>query len=288
MRRRIRPSHAIARRPRRWLPPAALALGLLLALAGPLAAHYVRLAPALVERGSLTVGLALGGAPFSYRQDGVLRGFEVAIAEATAAAHGLDLKLRVLPRGKLLDALRDRQVDAVATLALPADGPPDNHGATTLPYLVAGDHMMVLRGNPFRVEGPGDLGGRTVSVTSGSSAERFAHDISRRLVADGEAPMDIHSMPDQRFTHFPVSMGHAAAYFVQTVSAVAASRDPESRSRLVPGVFQPTREIGFALLPDNEILIHAIEHALAATVATGKYRALLEAHDLPEELSAFK
>ena len=267
---------------------AALALGLiaavLLTAVGPAGAHYVKLADALVHKGRLTVGLALAGAPFSYRRDGALQGFEVAIAEAAAAAHGLTLEIKRLPRGKLLEALATGRVDAIATLALPEEPA----GLGRLPYLLTGDHMMVLKGNPFRIGGPDDLAGRTVSVTSGSSAERYAHAISDAQVAAGRDPMNIHSLPDQRFTHFPVSMGHAAAFFLQTRSAVANSLDPQSRSRLVPGAFQPRREVGFALQPDNKQLFHALEHALAAMVATGKYQALLEAHALPADLSAFK
>ena len=251
---------------------------------GPASAHYVKLDQALVEKGSFVFGVALTGAPFASKRDGVVQGFEIEVAEAVAAAHGLTLKTRRLPRGRLLDALAAGEVDAVNSLAL-ADTPDQLH---SLPYLTVGDHMMVVRGNPFRIEGPADLEGRTVAVTSGTSAESFAQDLSADLEADGRRPMNIHSFPAQRFTHFPVSMGHAAAYFVPSVSAIGISRDPESRTHLVPGVFRAQREVGFALKPDNETLIHALEHALAAMVATGKYRALLESYDLPAELSPYR
>ena len=261
-----------------------LALLLLLVDARPGFAHYVKLAGELVEKGHLTIGLALAGAPFSYRRDGILQGFEIAVAEAVAAAHGLTLRIERLPRDGLVEALTAGRVDAIATLALP-DEP---SGLQRLPYLTTGDHIMILKGNPFRIDGPQDLAGRTVSVTSGSSAEDFAHAISEAHVSAGRDPMDIHSLPDQRFTHFPVSMGHAAAYFARTVSAVAISQDPESRTHLLPGAFQPQREAGYALRPDSKNLIHAVEHALAAMVATGKYQTLLETYALPAEISAFQ
>ncbi len=258
----------------------------LLALLSPglATAHYVKLDQALVEKGSFVFGVALTGAPFASKRDGVVQGFEIDVAEAVAAAHGLTLKTRPLPRGRLLEALAAGELDAVNSLAL-ADTPDQLH---TLPYLVVGDHMMVVRGNPFRIEEPADLEGRTVAVTSGSSAESFAQDLSKNLEANGRRPMNIHSFPAQRFTHFPVSMGHAAAYFVPSVSAIGISRDPESRTHLVPGVFRAQREVGFAVEPDNQTLIHALEHALAAMVATGKYRSLLERYELPAELSPYR
>ena len=83
-------------------------------------------------------------------------------------------------------------------------------------------------------------------------------------------------------------MGHAQGYFIQTVSAVAVDADPDSRNRMVEGVFQPVREVGFAIRVDNDKLHHAVEHAVAAMVATGKYRRLRESYELPVELSPYR
>ena len=262
-----------------------LALVLLALVAAPAAsAHYVDLNQALHSRDTLTVGIALTGQPFAYKRDGALRGFEVEMARAVAEAHGLALELVRLPRARLAGALAAGEVDTVNTLALEADP----EAARTVPYLVVGDHLMVLRGNPFRIREAGDLAGRVTSVTSGSSAERFAHDLNREFVEAGREPMHVHSFPDDRWTHFPVSMGHAHGYFTRTVSAVAAHADPDSRNRLLEGVFRPVREVGFAVPAGNDKLHHAVEHAVAAMVATGKYRRLREAHGLPADLSPYR
>ena len=262
-----------------------LALVLLALVAAPAAsAHYVDLNEALHSENTLTVGIALTGQPFAHKRDGVLRGFEVDMAKAVAEAHGLALELVRLPRGKLEAALAAGEVDVANTLAMEAE-PAD---IETVPYLVVGDHLMVLRGNPFRIREVDDLSGRVTSVTSGSSAERFAHDLNREFEEAGRAPMHVHSFPEDRWTHFPVSMGHAQGYFIETVSAVAVDADPDSRNRLVEGVFRPVREVGFAIRADNDKLHHAVEHAVAAMVATGKYRRLREAYGLPVELSPYR
>ena len=262
-----------------------LALVLIALVAAPAAsAHYVNLNQALHNENTLTVGIALTGQPFAYKRDGVLRGFEVEMARAVAEAHGLALELVRLPRAKLAAALAAGEVDTANTLAMqeePAD-------IKTVPYLVVGDHLMVLRGNPFRIHEASDLSGRVTSVTSGSSAERFAHALNREFEEAGRAPMHVHSFPEDRWTHFPVSMGHAQGYFIQTVSAVAVDADPDSRNRMVEGVFQPVREVGFAIRVDNDKLHHAVEHAVAAMVATGKYRRLRESYELPVELSPYR
>ena len=257
---------------------------LALVVVAPASAHYVDLNQALHSKNTLTVGIALTGQPFAAKRDGELTGFEIDMARAVADAHGLALELVRLPRAKLAAALAAGEVDVANTLAMEA-GTPD---IKMVPYLVVGDHLMVLRGNPFRIREAEDMSGRVASVTSGSSAERFAHDLNRAFEEQGRAPMHVHSFPDDRWTHFPVSMGHAQGYFTRTVSAVAANADPDSRNRLVEGIFRPVREVGFAVRADNDKLHHAVEHAVAAMVATGKYRRLREAHGLPVDLSPYR
>ncbi len=83
-----------------------LALFLLALVAAPAvaSAHYVDLNQALHSRNTLTVGIALTGQPFAYKRDGVVRGFEVEMAQAVAEAHGLALEVVRLPRSNLAAA----------------------------------------------------------------------------------------------------------------------------------------------------------------------------------------
>lgn len=251
----------------------------------PASAHYIDLRGKLVEDGTLTFGVALVGRPFAYRQDGVLRGFDIDWAAAVAHSRGLVLRVVQLPRKRLGAALETGEVDLVNSFAF-ADGPPP--GVSNVPYLLVGDHMMVLKGNPFRIREVTDLAGHTVSTTAGTTAEAFAREINDRLTAEGRRPMYIHSFPDQRHTHFPVSMGHAAAYFVQTASALAPSLDPDSRVRVLEGGFRALREAGFAILAEREHLRDAVEHAIAAKVANGTYDELRRKHGIPDDLSPFR
>ncbi len=267
---------------------ARLSLLLALLMTAPLAAaqaHYISLRGKLVHEGVLSVGIALTGRPFAYRQDGELRGFEIDWAAQIAHSRGLELRPVQLPRTRLIEALRGREVDLVNTSLLEGEPPA---GIATLPYLVLGDHIMVLKGNPFRIRGPADLAGHIVSTTAGTSGEAFAREINERLIAENRAPMYIHSFPHQRDTHVPVSMGHGAAYFTGTRSAVLPTLDPASRVKLLPGAFKPRREAGFAVLGDNPELREAVERAMAAKVANGAYDRLRVRHGLPDDVSPFR
>ncbi len=273
---------------RRWVPRTSRRVATLLCawlgvVSWPSVAHYVSL-DSLVRPGALTFGVALTGKPFAYRAGGELRGFEIDVARAVAAAHGLELVLVRFSRDSLATALVDGAVDTINTLATPATG----HRVAVVPYLVTGDHAMVLRGNPYRIRNIEDLSGRIVAATAGSSGERFAREIDARLVDAGLEPMVIHSFLETRHTPFPVSMGHASAFFAGTVRAVGLSQDQHSRTRLVEGLFRPQREAGFGVRVGNDDVRHALEHALAAMVATGKYDALRERFELTADLSPFR
>lgn len=254
-------------------------------LVRPARGHYVDLRGKLVEDGKLTFGVALTGRPFAYRLDGRLRGFEIDVAAAVAHSRGLEPNVIRVPRRRLAEALAAGEVDVINTFALERKAP---EGIVTVPYMLVGDHMMVLKGNPFRLRRVEDLAGRTVAAAAGTSAEDFAREINRRLVADGRAAMDIHSFPNPRDTHFPVSMGHAAAYFVKTASALVPTLDPESRVRVFDGVFRPRRAVGFGVRTGDRDLRDAVEHAVAAKLASGAYDALRAAHGIPDDLSPFR
>lgn len=263
----------------------AAVLALLLVPLDELQGHYVNLRGKLVAEETLTFGVALSGRPFAYRRDGELRGFEIDWAREVGHSRGLALRVVRLPRDRLITALRAGEVDLVNSLMIEGTVPDD---IATLPYLVIGDHMMVLKANPFRIRSTADLSGRIVSTTAGSSGEAYAREIDAGFISEGREPMTIHAFPNHRDTHFPVSMGHAAAYFTSTRSAVVPSLDPESRVRLIEGTFKPRREVGFAMRAGERDLYDAIEHAVAAKVANGAYDRLRAKHGLPDELSPFR
>lgn len=270
---------------RLWWCAAGMVALIVAGVAGPAAAHYVELGNETVTPDVLTMGVAMDGRPFAYRQDGAAAGFQVALARAIAESAGIGFRTVVLPRDGRTDALRPGKLDLVNS-GLPGSAPLAT-GVALIPTLAVGDHMMVLRGNPYGMRAVDDLAGMTAAVTEGSSAEAFAHAIDAGFRAAGRRPMHIHSFPSLRWTVFPVAMGHAQAYFVETRSAVTASQDPDGRVRLVEGAFRPSGEIGFLVESDRAALLDALRHGVARMVATGRYAKLLAEHGLPPELSAY-
>ena len=248
------------------------------------AAHSVSLEGALLSPGKLVAGIGLAGKPFAFRRDGALVGFEVELVRALARAMGLELELVAVPRRKLAAALAAGEVDTVTTFAMGNEV----HVDGLIPYLVTGDHGVMLKSNPFGVHGADDLSGLIVSVTMGSGAEAFAHELSGRLEAEGKTPLHIHALPNLRYTAYPVNMGHAAAYFVPTLTAIGVVQDGAARAALVEGAFKARGQVGLAVAEGNAALNDALGDAIAGLVASGVYDRLRAEHDLPDELSPFR
>ena len=74
----------------------------------------------------------------------------------------------------------------------------------------------------------------------------------------------------------------------KSVSAGLPSLDPESRVRLVEGVFRPLGEVGYGLRRGQQDLRDAVLHAIAAQVAAGTYERLRREYGLPLDLSPFR
>jgi polar amino acid transport system substrate-binding protein len=248
-------------------------------------AHYLPYKEAVVQTGKLTIGVASTGKPFAYRSETGVVGLDVDIAAEMARTMNLELEIVPLPRARLGAALEAGQVDAVN------NGGSENvigAGAEIIPYLRTGDHLVVLTSNPFRIHTVEDLAGQVASATSGTPGELFAREINARLAVAGRPPMEVHSFLQDRFTKFPVMMGHAAAFFAPTETAVGLMLDPDSKVKLVEGLFRPSGTRAFAVKKGNDIMRDSLDHALARLASSGRYERLMDAYRLPRELSIFE
>jgi polar amino acid transport system substrate-binding protein len=114
----------------------ALVLGLFLIALGP---------DLLAATPPTTIAFALNidNPPLAFKEAGVVKGLEVDLARALAAALELELSLQALPEPRLIDALRGGRVD-VALSALPSDELAALGLATSGPVLNSGQ-MAIIR-----------------------------------------------------------------------------------------------------------------------------------------------
>ena len=134
----------------------------------------------LAEQGSITVGTKFDQPGFGLlNPDGVPEGFDVEIAKIVAAELGIaaeDIEWVETVSANREDFIQQDRVDmVVATYTI-------NDKRKELvdfagPYYVAGQDIMVAKGNPEGIEGPEDLAGKNVCSVEGSTpAEKIRTD----------------------------------------------------------------------------------------------------------------
>lgn len=167
----------------RWLLVAGMALAILLAatLLFFLAPETIRLLRrdstwrAMQSTGVWRVGMDPSFPPFEMLDSaGRPAGFDVALAEALAAALGVNVELIPIGFDSLLDALQTGKIDSIIS-ALPFDERMTRDVAYSAPYFEAG---IFLATRPATgVQGTESLANRTVGVEWGSMGEM----VGRRL-----------------------------------------------------------------------------------------------------------
>lgn len=166
---------------------------------------------AMQERGTWRVGMDPSFPPFEMLDEtGKPVGYDVDLAQAMAAAWGLDAEIVAMGYDSLPDALWAAKIDAIVS-AYPYDERATRDMAFSAPYFDAGLRFAVLAGSP--VTSTENLDGLRLAVEWGSLGDM----IGRRLQREGRD-------------------GELAAYETPEEAVQALVNDPEIDGLLVDNV----------------------------------------------------
>lgn len=125
----------------------------------------------ILDRGEITVGIALGGEPIGFRNArNEPAGYDVDVAHLLARRLGVDLKIVEVTGANRIPMLKSRQIDVIIaniTATLERAKAID----FTMPYLRAGVKILVQRGSG--IQSLEDLDGRRVVVGRGGTGEQL-------------------------------------------------------------------------------------------------------------------
>ncbi|RMG96519.1 MAG: GAF domain-containing protein [Candidatus Dadabacteria bacterium] len=193
--------------------------------------------------------------PYSFREDGRLKGFAVDVAQRVAERLGIEWD--VSPLGvwaDLFEAARRREVDVVATMVRRPER--EAWFRFTRPYVFKSQVVVVREGGP-RVERRADLAGKTVALVRG-------YQISGRITEEFPTvrPVWADTMRDALYA---VATGRADAA-VGFVGAVAYLRNRYllTNLRLGPVYDRDSSLERFAVRADWPLLASALDKALAS------------------------
>ncbi|WP_220740694.1 transporter substrate-binding domain-containing protein [Leuconostoc miyukkimchii] len=138
----------------------------------------------LVKNGTLTIGLEGTYAPFSYRQDGKLKGFEVDLAKKVAEKSGLKAKFIPTTWDGLIAGVGANKFDVVFNdVAITPERQAKYLFAT--PYLYSREVLVVRKDNK-ELKNYKDVKGHTLAEGVGSNNETIAKKFGAKTIASSE------------------------------------------------------------------------------------------------------
>ena len=225
-----------------------------------------------VEQGRLTVGSDIPFPPFEFREGGELTGFDVELIEEMASR--LDLGVRWVDTAfdTIFTQLAAGRYDAVAS-ATTITEERQRQVNFTEPYYTAQQALIVNREETPDVETTDDLqSGQQVAVQTGTTGEEWARE---NLSED----VEIRSFPEAPDTYTALEAGNVGAVIFDEPSALT---EAQKRPRLeVAQTIDTGERYGFAVDPQNEELLDALNRVLAEIKEDGTYQRIYDSYELP-------
>jgi polar amino acid transport system substrate-binding protein len=224
--------------------------------------------------GQLTVGSDIPFPPFEYRDaDGELTGFDVDLIEEIAERLGLETNWIETDFDTIFTQLAAGRFDVVASATTITEERAEMVNFTD-PYYLAQQALVVNVQETPDLQAVEDLGpGDVVAVQSGTTGEAWA----RENVPEG---VDVRSFPNAPDTYIALEAGNVTAVIFDEPSAVSEAADRDELEMVT--VLDTGEQYGFAVNPENEELLDAMNRVLQELIADGTYAEIYGRYeDLP-------
>lgn len=239
------------------------------------------LAPeALVEKGTLTYGVAATFAPFEYRDGDKLAGFDIDLIQALGKKLKLQPKAMNMEFKGLIPALQGSRVDLINSAMY--INPARSEQVDFVPYLKIGNQVIVTKGNPAKITGrDNSLCGKSIAVTLGGIQETQARADNDRCTKAGLAPVKVLTLPTAQDSALTLRQGRADAYYDSTPGAVKLMNELGDVFEAVGPEFESNTLIGLAVRKGDGVTKAALEAALQEIVTDGTYAELIAKWKFP-------
>jgi polar amino acid transport system substrate-binding protein len=220
------------------------------------------------QNGVLTIGSDIPFPPFEFREGGELTGYDVELVEEIASRIGLETNWVVTPFDTIFTQLAAGRFDVVASATTITEERKQQVNFTT-PYYRAQQALAVNREQTPDIRSVDDLGeGHSVAVQGGTTGEEWAQE---NLAPQG---VEVRSFPDAPDTYTALEAGNVTGVIFDEPSAVDEAKRRSSLE--VVQVIETGEDYGFAVDPQNEELLDAVNAALQAMLDDGTYEQIYE------------
>ena len=221
-----------------------------------------------LEDGVLTVGSDIPFPPFEFREGGELTGFDIELVEEIAGRLNLTTDFRDTAFDTIFTQLAAGRYDLVASATTITPEREEQVNFTT-PYYRAQQSLTVNSERTPDIQSADDLGdGHSVAVQTGTTGEAWARE---NLAPNG---VEVRSFPEAPATYTALEGGNVTGVIFDEPASIA---EAEKRPSLeVVEVIDTDEDYGFAVDPQNEPLLDAVNEALQAMIDDGTYQQIYD------------
>ncbi|MFF3828095.1 ABC transporter substrate-binding protein [Streptomyces griseus] len=241
---------------------------------------------AIRERGTLRIGASADAVPplgFYATDDRTRIGSEIDIATLVADTLGLKPEFEEVSWENLFVGLDSSKFDGVLSNVTVTEERKEKYDFAT--YRLDNIAFEAKKGSGWKVKGPADVAGKTISVSSGTNQEKILVEWSEENVKAGREPVDIKYFQKENDYYLPLQSGRIDAHLGPSPSAayhVATSGQSEIAGQIsgagggLQGKIAATTKKGSGLV---EAYAAAIDHI----VKDGSYGKVLKRWGLSGE-----
>lgn len=229
---------------------------------------------ALVQSGKLTLCADISAPPLTfYNSAQQPTGAEVDLGDAIAKNLGLTADWKNVAFSGIIPALQGKQCDAIMSQLYIK--PAREKVVDFVPYMFAGNTVMVKAGNPDGIKGLIDLCNRKVAVQTGTTITGILQAENSKCTTAGKKNIQIVSFGRDSEAQQQLKLGLVSAYGTTVETAGYALKQ---QSGVFDIVGKPIGQVktGIATLKSNTVLHDALKTAFQTTRTDGTYARILK------------
>jgi polar amino acid transport system substrate-binding protein len=240
----------------------------------------------LITPGVLTVGSDTTYPPQEYIDSTTHKaaGFDIDLITAIAKQMGLQANIVTTKFDTIIDDLAAKRFDVVISAV--SIIPDRQKRADFIPYLNAGESLLVQKGNPKHIQSTDDLCGLSVGVQNGTIEQGVLQSSSDNCLEQDKPAITIIGLQDQTAVVQLLASNHVAATYQDSPVTDYFVKQNPSQFEVGGSVDFPGPE-GIAVRKNDTSMFNAIQTAYQQVKAAGTYQQLILKWELAnEELAA--
>lgn len=229
----------------------------------------------LRRNGRLRIGCEATYPPFTFREAGVIVGYDVELATAMCRDLGVQAEFIDTQWSGVIPALYAGRFDIIMS-SMSYTRARMERVAFSLPYTEAGQSLLIRARDAGTIRALGDMGGRSLGVKLGSPGETLHPRLSERMrAAGGQAFSAVRTYDDHPAAYLALLQGTVDGVLNTLPTLAYAMRGQPNRFGLVRGI-GADNWAGIAMRREDTEVLEWVNGRLRAMRADGSLKALQE------------